>query len=709
VKRRAGGVVMPFKNPRRLIAPDHPSIALSRRRSPGPAPNFTRRLLLALLVLLALWPSRALAQDDQPLADVLNMSIEDLMKVNVESVWGAAGYQQKVTEAPAAVTIVTGDEIRRYGYRSLADVLQNVPGFYVSYDRNYSYLGVRGFGRPGDYNSRILLLVDGHRANDNVYDQAMIGTEFPVDIDLIDRVEVIRGPNSSLYVASAFLGVVNVITKRGRDAKNVTATAELASYGTLKTRVSYGNRFPNGLEMLLSGSYYNSQGHDRLYFKEFDTPQTNHGIAQDVDGDQFHQFFANLAWGHFKVQGVYGSREKQIPTASFGTLFDIPGTRTVDARGYLDVDYDHHFGGDWGYTGRIHYDSYNYNGAYLYDTSSSGGPSQVTNWDFSFGKWWGAEFALSKKLFAHQTLVVGSEYRDNLEQTQINYDAQPYLVYLNDHRNSAISGVYAQDEIQIRGNLILDLGLRYDYYSTFGGTTNPRAALIYTPLEKTTIKLLYGQAFRAPNDYELYYQGYGYEANPRLRPETVKTMELDLEQYFDRGLRVVVSGYFYPIRGLISQETDPANGWIVYRNSGRVNIQGWEVALKKRSPSGLEAGVSFSLQDAKNLDGGMPLTNSPHEVGQANLSVPLFNRRLFASTNLNYVSRRKTLAGNYAGAYVVPNFTLFSPSLLRGWEVSASLYNAFNEIYGDPGAAEHRQDVILQDGRSFRLALTRHF
>lgn len=702
---------MPCKNSGTLAAPCS-SVAQSRRPPPGPIWKAT--LWLVLLVTAALRPSVALAQDSQGAqnarlpVDVLNMSIEDLMKVNVESVWGASGYQQKVTEAPASVTIVTGDEIRRYGYRTLADVLENVPGFYMSYDRNYSYLGVRGFGRPGDYNSRVLLLVDGHRANDNVYDQAPIGTCFPVDIDLIDQVEVIRGPNSSLYLASAFLGVINIITKRGRDAKNLTAEGELASYGTFKTRLSYGNRFQNGLEMLLSGSYYNSQGHERLYFKEFDSPSTNHGIAEDVDGDASHQVFANLAWGNFKVQGVYGSREKQIPTASFDTLFDVPGTRTIDARGYFDVDYNHHFGGNWGYTGRVYYDSYNYDGTYLYDASSTGGPSKVANRDFGHGKWWGAEFALSKQLIGRQTLVVGSEYRDNFEQTQINYDAQPFVMYMNGHQTSMIGGIYAQDAIRIRRNLLLSLGLRYDYYTTFGGTLNPRAALIYSPVEKTTLKLLYGQAFRPPNDYELHYSGQGYEANPRLRPETVKTMEVDLEQYFDRGLRLTVSGYFYPIRGLISEETDPANGFIFYRNMGRINMRGWEAALKKKSAAGFEAAVTFSLQDAKNLDGS-PLTNSPHEVGQASVSVPLLNRRLFASANLNYVSRRRTLAGNYAGAYVVPNLTLFSPSLLRGWEISASLYNAFNRLYGDPGAEEHRQDVILQDGRSFRFTLTRHF
>ena len=118
-----------------------------------------------------------LAREEETHADLMSMSLEDLMKVDIDSVYGASGYQQRVTEAPASITIVTGDEIRRYGYRTLADILRNVPGFYVTYDRNYSYLGVRGFGRPGDYNSRILLLVDGHRLNENIFESALIGTE----------------------------------------------------------------------------------------------------------------------------------------------------------------------------------------------------------------------------------------------------------------------------------------------------------------------------------------------------------------------------------------------------------------------------------------------------------------------------------------------------------------------------------------------------
>src|ERR1700691_5878556 len=210
-------------------------------------------VVLSLLSLLSTTP--ALAQDEPATPDLLDDSLEDLMAIKIDTVSGASGFKQKVTEAPASVTIITSEEIQKHGYRTLADILRNVRGFYVSYDRNYSYLGVRGFGLPGQYNNTITLLVDGHRLNDDIYDGLLLGTDFPIDVDLIDRVEVIRGPNSSLYVASAFLGVINIITKRGRDLPKVSVAGEAASYGTYQGRASYGNRFDNGLELLLSTSF----------------------------------------------------------------------------------------------------------------------------------------------------------------------------------------------------------------------------------------------------------------------------------------------------------------------------------------------------------------------------------------------------------------------------------------------------------------------
>jgi hypothetical protein len=165
----------------------------------APQPSFWPVDQLALLfVMLSFQPfintTRARAQDRQPAPSLLDTSIEDLMSIEIDTVSGASRFKQKVTEAPASVTIITSNDIAKYGYRTLADILRNVQGFYVTYDRNYSWLGVRGYGPPGDYNSRIALMIDGHRLNDNIFDAALIGTEFPLDVDLIDREEVIRGP-----------------------------------------------------------------------------------------------------------------------------------------------------------------------------------------------------------------------------------------------------------------------------------------------------------------------------------------------------------------------------------------------------------------------------------------------------------------------------------------------------------------------------------
>ena len=176
-------------------------------------------------------------------------------------------YMQKVTEAPSSVTIITADEIRGFGHRTLADVLRTVRGFYVTYDRNYSYLGVRGFSRPGDYNARVLLQVDGHRLNDNVFGSALIGTEFPLDVDLIERIEIIRGPSSALYGTSAFFAVINVITKHAaaldeRDSRHRQRSGASTRY---EGRATYSRRFAAGPELLVSATGFHSDGQQALF------------------------------------------------------------------------------------------------------------------------------------------------------------------------------------------------------------------------------------------------------------------------------------------------------------------------------------------------------------------------------------------------------------------------------------------------------------
>ena len=305
--------------------------------------NTSRKALFKTGVLvLTLTSTVAFALAQAP-DDLTAKSLEDLMNIEVASVYSASKYSQKVTEAPSSVSIVTSEQIQRYGYRTLADILSSVRGFYLTHDRNYTYVGVRGFARPGDYNTGVLLLVDGHRINDNVYDQALLGREFPIDVDLIERVEIVRGSSSSLYGTNAFFAVINVITKRGRDVKGVEVSGEVASLGTYQGRLTYGNKVTDDFELMLSGTHYNSRGKRQLYFSEFDTPETNNGIAVDADDEKAESFLANISFRDFTLHGTYGSRDKRIPTASFLTVFNDRRTRTTDRRGYVDLQYAHTF------------------------------------------------------------------------------------------------------------------------------------------------------------------------------------------------------------------------------------------------------------------------------------------------------------------------------------------------------------------------------
>lgn len=275
------------------------SMSLAGARS---RPHARQRLLWAIGLMLygfAALTTPTYAQEPGP-PKLKSLSLEHLMNIDVATVNAASKFDQKTTEAPSYVTVITAEEIEKYGYRTLADVLESVPGFYVTNDRNYSYVGVRGLGRQ-DYNDRVLLLIDGHRLNDPVYGEALIGTEFPLDIDLIQRVEIIRGPGSALYGTNAFLAVINVITRRGRDVKGAEVSAGGGSLGTEQVRATFGNQGSRGPQWLVSGSLYNSSGNESLFFPELAAPATNNGVAAKADGDQSHSFLASLEYRDFSL------------------------------------------------------------------------------------------------------------------------------------------------------------------------------------------------------------------------------------------------------------------------------------------------------------------------------------------------------------------------------------------------------------------------
>jgi len=655
--------------------------------------------IVAASALALLIPTLARAAGT-PSAGAAGSSEEMILFQELPSVFGASKYEQKPGEAPASVSIVTADEIQKYGYRTLADILGSVRGFFTTYDRNYTYAGVRGFDRPGDYDTRILLLLDGHRVNDNVYDQASIGTESIVDVNAIERVEVIRGPSSSLYGTNAFLAVVNVISRSGRELKGGEITAEAGSYGTDRGRVAYGTRRDNGVEMFLNGSYYDSGG-QRLFYKEFDNPANNDGMAVNADYDSYARFFGKVTYGNYVIEGAVSSRTKGIPTASYGTDFNDAENRTTDARGFLSLKYDKEVSPTSRLVATASYDAYRYNGTYVYSSAGSS--------DYGYGRWWTTELQSINTALSHQKLIYGAEYRYNTRQDQ-GY-SNPTTTYLKHSRQSGIWALYLQDEARLGDHVILNAGVRHDGYDTFGGTTNPRLALIVSLGEATSIKFLYGKAFRAPNAYELYYNdgGFSQKSNPNLRPETIQTYEIALEHAFGSRLRGAASVYQYRIKNLINLETDPLDLLLIFENVDRVKAQGAEVEMEGKLSRSLDARASYAWQKSENELTGDTLSNSPRHMAKLGLAKAMARERFQAALELQYLGSRDTVTGGRTGSYVLTNLTLLSRNWKNGPTLSFSVYNLFDRHYGDPGGEEHVQEVIPQDGRNYRLQVKYDF
>jgi iron complex outermembrane receptor protein len=669
---------------------------------------FIRKQILCALVLLFLLvsiiPADARQRPDTVAEDLTSKSLDELMGIEVDTVYGASRFEQKITQAPASVSIITADDIRYYGYRTLADILAGVRDFYVSNDRNYSYIGSRGFSRPGDYNTRFLLMIDGHRLNDSIYEQAAIGTDFPLDVDLIDRVEVIRGASSSLYGTNAFLGVIQVLTKKGRQVSGVEMSGEAGTQHTFKGRMTYGRRFegPN-TEILLSATKYRSKGSRELFYPEFNSPDTGFGTVRGADGEAHGNVFLNLSHGFLNLQGAFVSREKDIPTAAWGTVFNQAGTKSIDDRGYADLRFDRTFDNGLGVLARLYYDHYRYDGEYVFP--------YLLNKDQAIGQSWGGEIKVTKVLFDRHRLVAGAEYTDYFRQDQLNWDENPRVEYLDDQRSTYQWAAYLQDEIRLLPGLILNLGVRFDHYGTFGDTTNPRLALIYAFQETTHVKLLYGESFRAPSVYELYYSDGNVtsKANPELQPEKIASYEFILEHDFPGQVKFTGSLFQNTIRNLIALQTDPADGLLVFRNVDKVETAGIGLEFEKRWSGGIRGRIAYTYQESENkLDGTVPVA-SPRHLAKMHVQIPFLNERLALSLEEQCVDSRRTIGGTDAAPYFLTNVTLLAKGWISGLEGSVSVYNVFDKRYEDPASQEHVQNTITRDGREFRFKLTYRF
>jgi len=648
----------------------------------------SRRTLIFCLALAAAVQARAAQQ-----GDLTSLSLEQLLDVTIV---GASKYEQKQSEVAAAASVITRQEIKAFGWRTIGEAMASLPGIHTTYDRQYSYVGARGFGLPADYNTRILVTIDGNRLNDPNYDQAPFGRDFPLDMDLIERIEFIPGPGGAVYGQNAMLGVVNVVTRSGADVGGVELTVAGQHPQSLREgRASWGKRLDNDVDMLVSISGMKSRGEDRFF--TFGSTGIS-GVAAGMDGERDKELFARVTRGPWSFEFTHGDRSKDNPTGAYLSDPLVAGQYQADAYSVAQLGYQDSFAGDtMQFSARLFAGRERYRAILDF----------TTPFDFlATSLWRGAEVRLVSTATAGHKWMLGLEAQDNIKRDQSVLDrvnsANDVVIPGSGYR----VGLYAQDEWRVADSLAATLGLRLDRNDVTGSKLSPRAALIWQASPASTLKALYGRAHRAPNAFERDYgDGIAQVANPALNGETIDTLELVADHRVGHDLTLRGSVYQWTMHDLVTLGIDPVSGLTQYQSGPAIKARGLELSADKTWPAGVRLRGSVSLQDVAYYGGGA-LLNSPKLLGKLNLSGPLPWAGLHAGYELQYDSRRLSLDGSKLGGYAVSNLYLSTDALAKGMELSLGIYNLFGKRYAYPGSDTNWQNALEQDGRSIRLKLT---
>jgi outer membrane receptor protein involved in Fe transport len=668
--------------------------------------GFFRAYLLAIMGGLAL-PAYA-GQDVDPSVpkverSLTDLALEELLNVTVTS---ASLHEQRLKDAPASVTVVSAEEIRNFGYRTLGEALAYVRGFFTSTDHTYTYLGVRGFSLPGDYDTRLLVMINGHNIVDNIFDQSTwFGHDFPVDLDLVDRIEVVRGASSSLYGSNGMLATINVITKRPDAIQGSSARFETDSLGERKIEGSTSFTLPRGANLLFSTSVFNNKGANQLYFSELDTPRTNFGKAVRMDGEKGYHVFLDLTWGHWEALALAGDRVKQQPVTWGDAVFNDRGTSAEDSRGFLDVSYTKKLEGDRTFSWRTSYDVYRYRGIYHYNYSDGG---VEDNRERDYGDWIGSTLTYRLPDFGNGYITIGAEGRFDIRALQNAFDVTPRPLHILEvNRRNGNGALFAQQEWSYGKHWEANLGARFDWSWLKRSAVSPRAALIYKPTPRTGVKILFSRGFRNPSSYDMFYADNGLTqiANTSLKPETTDTYEVDVDREFTKRISAAASVYRYRVGNLIQQIFTSA-GPLQYVNRNHVHASGASVELGFQF-NRFELTSSLEFQRAFFGDGPV-LPNSPGQVGKLRATAPFWRSRIRVSGGFQILGQRNTYSGAAVPWVILPEAVITTKSLAGGLEISMGIKNLSNSFYRDPVGLSEAVDSMIGTGRTYYLNLAWH-
>lgn len=658
----------------------------------------------SVTALLELWFVSLLAPPtlaQQPsLEDLLNTRLTEVPR-DVE-VSTASRLALTAAESPSTTYVVTSQEIKLYGLRSLGDILATMPGLYLTNDGYFSYIGIRGLGRSGDFNSRLLFLIDGIRANENISDAGFLGSDALIDVESIERVEFATGPGSALYGNNAFFGVVNVITKGADRLRGITAQFQLSNQQQQQARLSWAHRADADWEAWISGSIANWQD-IALPYAIAKPLSPLRSQLQNLEQENYHRLQAGLKIGAFQLQGALHQRQRQSPQP-LGSLANLIFAQksAVSENHLLRASYEHELSRDWELQTTLSSSANDYIARQPFiglQRSYTLSAAQYTTDVFEqqiVGHWQHLDLRLANRSFDQHLLLSGVEYQKDSSQ-RIENGLLGHTALQQFYSNNERKGIYLQDFWQLNSAHNLILGARYDKSRVAAEELHPRLGWIWQQNANSTLKLMYGSAFRAANLHE--FSNNAPRGIPTPAPEQIRTIELSYEQFVTPQLNYRMTLFRSNIRHII--EVEFADGYFV--NGAPMQSRGVELAVEQRFDQGQQLKANWSWQQSKSSVDQRP-ENSPMHLLNMQYNQPLTAKLQFA-LQLQAMSQRQMPELILPGYVLIHSHFLWQSSAQT--ELALAMYNLTGTEYFDQPNVY--APPVRQLGRSLRLSIQWRF
>lgn len=659
----------------------------ARTPTAGPASTTRRAFELCALLLLS---GAALAQT----ADI--PSLEDLLRTERRgaaaelAVSTASRQAQSADLAPAVTHVVSRQDIERLGLRSVGDVLRRMPGLEVRQDDEFTRVAVRGIA-PGDFNGRVLFLLDGLRLNDNLYDAGPIDREFFIDVSLIERVEFTPGPGSALYGGNALLGVVNIVTQRADTLAGPQVRLALSPRGQVSTRLSYAQRLDSGAEWLAAFSS-DREPHPPLAYGEPDEVRPQ---REPLEWDRARRWLLGGRAGglSLRVGGVQRDRGLYsfLPVSG-----ELTGSVNSMLEHYAQAGWDGHAAG-WDLHLGLGWQQSRYRAEQDDDSGGTPRPSRFE----ALGRWWLGELRVARAWGgaggdSHTTSFGMDWQRDSVQRFR-------YLVYgdppEDDNDAAQRLGFYLQDEWRLAERQRLVLGVRHDGVHGGDASWSPRAAWVWSPAPGQSLKLMWGTAFRAPNRFEQAVNQA--DDAPPVRRERLRTTELA----WQGPLPGLPAGEWSWQASLFTSHLVDfiERGEWPYENRPVASSRGLELGLNGRWGEGWQLQLSLLGQRNRGVDGSRQ-AYSPARTAKWALQIPLPVPDLRLSLSGWATTERP-------GPERLPGYAQHQAQLLwqpsRRWDVFVGAHNVGSRAYAEASGGEfswpqQRQGTRWQAGFTWR-------